>query len=261
LRILFIGDVVGRVGRETVAGLMPDLREEHAPDLVIANCENAAGGLGITERTVRELLGSGVDVLTTGDHVWDRKEAPKVLETERRIVRPANYPPGTPGRGRLVAEAGDGTPVGVLSLQGRTFMKPLECPFRTAAAEVEELVGTTPVIVCDFHAEATSEKVAMTEHLAGRVSAVLGTHTHVQTADERIVGGHTAAITDVGMTGPTCSVIGMKRDVALERFLTGRPRRYEPGTGPGMMNAVVLEVDPRTGAASSIERVQATFGE
>jgi len=255
LRILFIGDIVGRTGREVVQGHVPRLREERRLDLVIANCENSAGGLGMTGRTVAEILDAGVDLLTAGDHVWDRKDAAEVLESERRIVRPANYPSGTPGRGSTTLRVGDAA-VGLMSLQGRTFMSPLECPFRTGERVAAELSAATTVVICDFHAEATSEKIALSLYLAGKVSAVIGTHTHVQTADERIVAGHTAAITDVGMTGPSDSVIGMRTDVALDRFLKLRPRRYELGGGPGMLNAVVLEVDERSGAARSIERVR-----
>ncbi|MBD3348483.1 MAG: metallophosphoesterase [Candidatus Eisenbacteria bacterium] len=257
MKTLFIGDIVGRVGRETVGALLPGLRERHGIDLVVANCENAAGGLGITERTVREILNAGVDLLTTGDHTFDRKEAPEVLERESRIVRPANYPPGTPGRGSTTLDIDGEVTVGLMSLQGRTFMGALDCPFRAGLVVADRLGETTPIIICDFHAEATSEKIALTYHLAGRVTAVLGTHTHVQTADERIVAGHTAAITDAGMTGPSDSVIGMKKSVALDRFLKARPRRYEIGDGTGVLNGVLLEIDTRSGAAVSIERLKA----
>ncbi len=255
MRILFIGDVVGRTGRETLAALLPDLKVAHGIQLTIANCENAAGGLGITERKARELTVAGVDVLTGGDHIWDRQEALELLEADRRIIRPANYPPGTPGRGIVTVTTRDCPPVAVLNLQGRTFMKPIDCPFRVGASMVDEVLRTTRLVVVDFHAEATSEKVALTHHLAGKASAVLGTHTHVQTSDERIVAGHTAAITDVGMTGPSDSVIGMRTDVALHRFITGRPQRYKTGEGPGIMNAVVVELEDSTGRALSIERL------
>lgn len=255
MKILFIGDVVGRVGRETVAALLPRLKSAHDIDLTIANCENAAGGLGITERTARELLVAGVDVLTGGDHIWDKQEAAELLDRERRIVRPANHPPGTPGRGSLIVSPPGAASTAVLNLQGRTFMKPLDCPFRIGAQAVDQLLETTRVVIVDFHAEATSEKAALTWYLAGRATAVLGTHTHVQTSDERIVRGHTAAITDVGMTGPTESVIGMRTEVALHRFVAGRPARYKVGEAPGVLSAVVLDVDEKTGAARSIERL------
>lgn len=256
MKILFIGDVVGRVGRETVAALLPGLKAAHDIQLTIANCENAAGGLGITERKARELFVAGVDILTSGDHIWDRQEALELLESDRRIIRPANYPPGTPGRGCVTVPPRGGAAVTVLNLQGRTFMKPIDCPFRVGERMVEEALETSRVVIVDFHAEATSEKIALTWHLAGKASAVLGTHTHVQTCDERIVKGHTAAITDVGMTGPMDSVIGMRTDVALERFITAQPRRYKIGEGDGILNAVALDIDDSTGAARSIERVR-----
>ncbi len=238
-----------------LAALLPDLKAAHDIDLTIANCDNVAGGLGITERKARELFVSGVDVLTGGDHMWDRQEAEGLIESDRRIVRPANYPPGTPGRGVTVVTPSGGVPVAVVSLQGRTFMKPIDCPFRVGVVVVEEARRTTPVVIVDFHAEATSEKIALTLHLAGKASAVVGTHTHVQTSDERIVDGHTAAITDIGMTGPEDSVIGMMSDVALYRFITGRPQRYKAGEGPGVMNAVIVDVDEASGGARSIERL------
>jgi metallophosphoesterase (TIGR00282 family) len=255
LRILFIGDVVGRVGRDAVTALLPSLARDHGVDVTIANAENAAGGLGVTDRTVGELLDAGVDVLTTGDHVWDRQEAEELLDGDLPLLRPANYPPDTPGRGCMVFSSPEAGSVAVLSLQGRTFMKPLDCPFHVGSRLVDRLRAESPVVIVDFHAEATSEKIALAWHLAGRATAVIGTHTHVQTSDERIVDGHTAAITDVGMTGPVDSVIGMKKEVALRRFVTGRPARYKIGEGRCVLSAVVLDVDGETGAARSIERV------
>jgi metallophosphoesterase (TIGR00282 family) len=255
LRILFIGDVVGRVGRNTVRELLPGLRERRRVDLVIANAENAAGGIGLTEKTGRELLRAGVDVLTSGNHIWDKREGGALVAEWRELLRPANYPPGAPGRGAAVFRAADGTAVGVVNLQGRVFMQEIDCPFRVGSRLVEELRGTTPVILVDLHAEATSEKAALAWHLAGRVSAVVGTHTHVQTADEAILDRHTAFITDVGMTGPSDSIIGVRKDLSVARFVTQLPQRFEAAGGAGVLSGVVIDVDPGTGAAAGIERV------
>jgi metallophosphoesterase (TIGR00282 family) len=255
LRILFIGDVVGRVGRTTVRELLPGIRERRRVDLVVANAENAAGGIGLTEKTGRELLRAGVDVLTSGNHIWDKREGGELTESWGELLRPANYPPGTPGRGGGVFTADDGTGVGVINLQGRVFMQEIDCPFREASRLVEELRATTPVILVDLHAEATSEKAALAWHLAGRVSAVVGTHTHVQTADERILDHHTAFITDVGMTGPWDSVIGIRKELSIARFVTQLPQRFEAAPGPGVLSGVVIDVDPKTGAATAIKRV------
>lgn len=258
MKILFIGDIVARPGRGAVASLLPGIVREHAIDFTIANCDNAAGGLGITRKTAGELLGLGIDVLTGGDHVWDRQDARSYLDETDRLLRAANAAPGVPGVGHGVYAATAGVRVAVVHLQGRVFMNSSDCPFRTGAALVEEMLERTPVVVVDVHAEATSEKVAMGRHLAGRATAVLGTHTHVQTADERIIEGHTAYITDVGMTGPLDSVIGMRTEVALSRFLYQLPRRYEAASGPAALSAVVLDVDETTGAARSIERLSRT---
>lgn len=255
MRILVIGDVVGRVGRSTVRELLPTLRERYGADMTIANAENAAGGIGLTEKTGRELLRCGIDVLTSGNHIWDKREGTALVESWDELLRPANYPPGTPGRGAAVYTAGDGSQVGVVNLQGRVFMQEIDCPFREGARLVDELCARTPVIVVDVHAEATSEKAALAWHLAGRASAVVGTHTHVQTADECILGGHTAFITDVGMTGPSDSVIGVRKDLSIARFVTQLPQRFEAAGGPGVLSAVVIDVDPSTGAATGIERV------
>jgi len=257
LKILFIGDVVGRVGRNTVRELLPGIRGRYGVDLTIANAENAAGGIGLTEKTGRELLRCGIDVLTSGNHIWDKREGGALVGSWGELLRPANYPPGAPGRGCAVFEAGDGTDVGVINLQGRVFMQEIDCPFREGSRLVDELRARTPVILVDLHAEATSEKAALAWHLAGRASAVVGTHTHVQTADEAILDGHTAFITDVGMTGPSDSIIGVRKELSIARFVTQLPQRFEAATGPGVLSAVVIEIDPSTGAATGIERVMA----
>jgi hypothetical protein len=238
-----------------------DLVQKHQIDITIANGENAAGGIGITRVVAQELLECGVDVLTTGNHVWRQRDALDLVEEERRVLRPANYPPGAPGRGAEVYETSGGHLVGVLSLVGRTFMNAVDCPFRAADGEIESLRGRTPLIVVDMHAEATSEKVAMGWYLDGRVSLVVGTHTHVRTADERILPRGTAYITDVGMTGPRDSVLGMKIDPVIRRFLTALPERFELAEGPVMLNAIIVDVDAETGKAQKIERVLELVGE
>lgn len=258
LRILFVGDVVGRVGREAVAVLLPELKERHAVDFTIANCENAAGGIGITERTGDELFALGIDALTSGNHVWDKREVYPYLDSCGRIVRPANYPQGVPGKGFVVLRASSGTRVGVVNLQGRVFMQETDCPFRVGARIVDEIRRETPIVVVDIHAEATAEKQALAWHLAGRATAVLGTHTHIQTADERILDGHTAYITDVGMTGPIDSVIGIRKELSIARFLTQLPQRFAVAGGSASLCGVVVDADDATGAAVSIERVAST---
>jgi hypothetical protein len=255
INILFLGDIVGRPGREAVRVRLPELVREHAADLVIANGENLAGGLGVTPETAQEMLALGVDVLTMGNHVWKHREFMEYAKSEARILRPVNYPPGAPGYGAGVFQSHSGVTVGVLNLIGRIFMEPLDCPFRAADAEIEALRGKTRVIVVDFHAEATSEKVALGWHLSGRVSALIGSHTHVQTADERILPPGTAYITDVGMVGPRDSVIGVKRELIISRFRTGLPTKFEVATGPAVLCAVVVAVDTETGLARSITRV------
>jgi len=254
LNILFIGDVIGRPGRDAVAARLSELVRRHKIDFTIANAENAAGGLGVTPAVADELLSAGVDCLTTGNHIWKHREFVPYATTERRVVRPANYPPGVPGRGSEVYAARGGS-VGVLNVVGRVFMEALDCPFRAADREIEALRGKTKVLVVDIHAEASSEKVALGWYLDGRVGAAIGTHTHIQTADERILPKGTAYITDVGMTGPRDSVIGIKRDPVIERFLTGMPTRFEVATGPVVLSGVVVAIDAETGNARSIERV------
>ena len=255
MNLLFIGDIVGRPGRRAVSTRLAELVRSHHIDFTIANAENAAGGLGVTPVVAEELLEAGVDVLTTGNHVWRHREAVAFAEAEHRLLRPANYPPGTPGRGAEAFMTAHSGPVGVLSLVGRVFMDPLDCPFRVADREIEALRGRTKVVVVDMHAEATSEKIAMAWYLDGRVSAVIGTHTHVQTADERVLPKGTAYITDVGMTGPRDSVLGISTEPVVERFLTSMPTRFEVATGPSILNAVIADINPETGAARSITRV------
>ncbi len=254
MRILMIGDVIGQPGRRTVRSLVSDMRREHGIDLVIANGENTAGGFGLTVDTAYELLDSGVDILTSGNHIWDQKEMIPHLDEGLPVIRPANYP-DAPGRGSLIQDN-----VMVINLQGRVFMPPLDCPFRTADRILQEAEnsGLPPVIIVDFHAEATSEKQAMGWYLDGRVGAVLGTHTHVGTVDTRILPKGTAYVTDVGMTGPVNSVIGSDTGAVLERFLTALPQRLQVARGPTVLNSVLVEIDPDTGNAQSIQRLDRT---
>jgi metallophosphoesterase (TIGR00282 family) len=251
--LLFIGDIVGQPGRRALQKFLPRLAEKHKPSVVVANGENAAGGSGLTEEIGRELL-QEVDVLTSGNHIWDKKEVLPYLEKEKRLLRPANYPPGTPGFSSYLFQDPRGFQVGILNLQGRVFMEPIDCPFRRADEEVAALRAVTPIVLVDFHAEATSEKQAMGWHLEGRASAVIGTHTHVPTADERVLPGGTAVLTDVGMAGARNSVIGISREQALQRFLTSRPVRFEPGKDGLFLSAAVVEVDAQSGRALSVVR-------
>ena len=256
MRILFIGDIVGKPGREALRLLLPQLAKKYKVDFSIANAENAAGGSGITPRIAEELFGFGLNMLTSGDHIWKRKEVLEILDSEMRILRPANYPPGSPGRGWGSIETKKGKTLGVINLEGRVFMSTLDCPFKCAKEALEELKEKTSVILVDIHAEATSEKIALGWFLDGMVSAVLGTHTHVQTADERILPGGTAYITDLGMTGPYDSVIGRKVEQILARFLTQMPVRFEMAQDNVQLHGVVLDIDEKTGKATSIERIQ-----
>jgi metallophosphoesterase (TIGR00282 family) len=258
MKLLFIGDVVGRPGRELLRKGLRPLTDHHGADLVIANVENAAAGFGITRDIGDTFLEWGVDVMTTGNHVWDKKEALDYIASERRLLRPANYPAGVPGRGAYVAQTRDGRAVGVINVMGRVFMTPIDDPFQVVLREIEAMRARTKVIVVDFHAEATSEKIAMGWHLDGRVTLVVGTHTHVQTADERILPKGTAYLTDSGMTGPHDSIIGMEVDPSLARFLTGMPSRFEPATANPRLNGVVVEVDDKTGRAARITRISYT---
>jgi len=261
MNILMIGDIVGRPGRVIVERSLVALREEHQIDVVIANCENAAGGAGITPSTADDLFRAGVDVLTSGNHVWKKREAYELLKLDPRVIRPANYPDGAPGSGATVVESLSGQKVGVLNVMGRVFMEALDCPFRAAERELARLSLITPVIIVDMHAEATSEKVAMGWFLDGKVSCVFGTHTHIPTADERILPQGTAFITDVGMTGPYDSVIGRKVDQILERFLHQLPMRSEVADGNVQLRGLIVDVDPKSGKALSVERLTHTLDE
>ncbi len=255
LTILMIGDVFGEPGRKAVFGLLPRLKAEHGVDFTIANVENAAGGAGVTPAIARAFLAAGVDVLTSGNHIWDKKEIVEFIVKENCLLRPANYPPGTPGVGAIVLKAG-AHKVGVLNLMGRIFLPTTDCPFRTADEELPRLREETPVIVVDMHGEATSEKQAMGWYLAGRASAVLGTHSHVQTADDRILPGGTAYLTDLGMTGPIDSVIGVVKEIIIQRFVSQLPARFEPAKGPTRLQGAIVRVDPETGQALTIRRLQ-----
>jgi metallophosphoesterase (TIGR00282 family) len=261
LKILIVGDVVGRPGRVAIQRLLPALREELRVDLAVVNCENAAGGAGITPSTAEELFRAGADVLTSGNHVWKKKEVFELLKLDHRVLRPANYPDAAPGFGAVVIEAHSGHKVGILNLQGRVFMEPIDCPFRVADREVTRLRMTTPIIIVDMHAEATSEKIALGWYLDGRISAQVGTHTHIPTADERILPKGTAYVTDLGMTGPYESVIGRKVDQIMERFLTGVMTRSEVADGDIQLHGVLVRVEAATGRALHIERVTRTLAE
>jgi len=252
---MIIGDVVGSPGREALKRCVALLREQHQIHACIANGENAAGGFGLTAQTAEEMFASGIDFITGGNHIFDKRDFGEYLESSNRVIRPANYPPAVPGRGAGTFAA-DGVTVGVLNLMGRTFMPPTDDPFRCADAMVSDLRRRTPVIVVDLHAEATSEKVAMGRYLDGRVSCVVGTHTHVQTADEQIFPGGTAYISDLGMTGPMDGVIGMEQGAVLDRFLTGLSERFNvQKSGMKQFNAAVVSIDRGTGKATEIKRI------
>ncbi len=255
MRVLFIGDVISKTGRRALAEGLPRLRERLAVDLCIANVENAAGIFGVTLKVVDEIVAAGVDLMTSGNHVWDKREGVALLDARDDILRPANYPPGVPGKGVAVREY-RGTPVAAVSLQGRTFMTPIDCPFRCADAVLAEIPAGVKVILVDFHAEATSEKQALGAYLDGRARAVVGTHTHVQTADERILPGGTAFITDVGMAGPVDSVIGVRKDLVIEKFLRALPVRFDVAAGAAVIGALLVDVDEATGRAREVRRVQ-----
>lgn len=256
MKILYIGDTVANAGRTIVRTQLKHLQLEHSIDLTILNCENAAIGNGVTPQMADEFADWGVDVLTSGNHIWNKKEILPYLNRNSRILRPANYPPGTPGRGLAVVKTRSGENAAVLNLQGRVFMPPIDDPFRVADAQLAEVPSDVKVIFVDMHAEATSEKVAMGWYLDGRVSAVVGSHTHIPTADETILPGGTAYQTDAGMTGPFHSVIGVMKEAAIKRFLTQMPERFEPASQDVRLNAVVIDVDSETGRARSILRVQ-----
>jgi len=260
LNILFIGDIVGRIGRNAIADNLASLIGQYDIAFTIINAENAAGGFGLTLDTAAQLLEAGADCLTSGNHIWAQKEAEELLNQEQRVLRPANYPPGAPGRGAAVYQAIDGTRVGVINLLGRVFMEPVDCPFRCAEREIENVSSVADLIVVDFHAEATSEKQAMGYFLDGRVTAVIGTHTHIQTSDEKVLPGGTAYITDCGMTGPDDTVIGIDKHIIIEKFVSGRPQRFEvPKSGPCLISGVVIKCNLQNGLAETIERIDITY--
>lgn len=255
MNILVIGDIVGRPGRRAIKALLPALRQEHQIDFVIANAENAAGGRGLTLDIMEELLFMGIDVLTMGNHVWDNKDILRFIDDEPRLIRPLNYPGPCPGQGYHVYTAGFNKKVAVVNASGRVFLPPLDCPFATADAVVEGLRDQADIIIVDFHAEATSEKVAFGYYFDGRVQAVLGTHTHIQTSDERILPLGTAYITDLGMTGPYESVLGMKKELVLEKFLSGRPVRLEVASGAAQLQGALLIINEDSDQVSKIVRI------
>jgi len=259
IKIFFIGDINGRPGRDALASLLGPFVKEHGINFVIANGENSAAGFGITAEVTRSLLGIGINAITTGNHIWDKKDIIHVIDHMPELLRPNNLPPGNPGKGfgifEAKNEAGEAVKVGVICLVGRIFMQPVDCPFRSADFAVEEIRKTTPVIITDMHAEATSEKQALAYYLDGRVSAVLGTHTHVQTADERILRNGTAYLTDAGMTGSVDSVIGVKKEMIVRKFLTFMPEKFEIADKEVKINGAVVTVDEKTGRSISIERI------
>lgn len=260
VRILFIGDIVGKSGRLALEDFLPQLVGRREIDFVMANAENAAGAAGLTPKVADELFAIGVDVLTSGNHIWKKREIEPYLENSRKVLRPANYPPGAPGRGYGLLRTSAGISVGVINLEGRVFMKPLDCPFRTADDIVEQLTEKASILIVDFHAEATSEKRALGWYLDGRVSAVIGTHTHVQTADEHISASGTAYITDVGMTGAINSVLGIRKDEAIAQLITQTPKRFLPAKGRRQLQAVIVDVSVEEGRAQAIERISKTDG-
>ncbi|KMM38638.1 TIGR00282 family metallophosphoesterase [Guptibacillus hwajinpoensis] len=254
MKILFIGDVVGSPGRNMISTYLPRLKRKYKPTFTIVNGENAASGRGITEKIYRGFLEAGAQVITMGNHTWDNREIFEFIDRAPKLVRPANFPPGTPGNGSTIVNI-NGVEVGVINLQGRTFLPAIDDPFTKADELIEEMRERTPVIFVDFHAETTSEKQAMGWYLDGRVTAVVGTHTHVQTADERILPGGTGYLTDVGMTGPYDGILGMEREAVIKKFLTTMPVRFEVTKGREQLSGVILTLDPKTGKATKIERI------
>ncbi len=256
MKILFIGDIVGSPGREAIKKLVGPLKQELEIDFVIANAENASGGSGITSKVSAELFDSGVDVITSGDHIWKKNEIFELINQEERILRPLNFPSGAPGRGASVFIAKNGIKVGVINVNGRVFMDALDCPFKTTLKAAQELAEETKIIIVDIHAEATSEKVALGWYLDGKVSAIFGTHTHIQTADEKILPKGTAYITDVGMTGPYDSVIGRRIEDVLTRFLSSIPIKFEVAQDNIQLHGALVDIDEKSGKARSILRIQ-----
>jgi metallophosphoesterase (TIGR00282 family) len=260
VKVLFIGDIVGNPGRKAAKEMIQTIKKETTIDFCIANGENAAGGRGITYVVAQEMYKSGVDVITTGNHVWAKSEVLSFIDSDTRIVRPANYPLNLPGRGHTVYESGE-LKIGVVNLLGRVFMEGTDCPFMAAEREIEYLKKLAKVIIVDIHAEATSEKCALAWHLDGRVSCVIGTHTHVQTSDERILPFGTGFITDVGMTGPYEGIIGVKREIIIDKFLTHMPVKFEVAKGKLQFNAVILEIDEKSGKTLNIQRISHLLNE
>ncbi len=256
MKVLCIGDIMGEPGRRVVARALPRLVAQRQVDVVIGNGENVAGGFGITPELAEELFDIGLSVITTGNHAWDKKEALEYFPRQSRLLRPANYPPGVPGNGSVVVETPGGERLGVLQLMGRAYMPTIDCPFQVAKRELEKIKLETAAIIVEMHAEATSEKMAMGHYLDGDVTVVVGTHTHVQTADEQILPKGTAYITDIGMSGPLHSVIGVRKELAIEKFLTGMPRRFEVASGPSVFCALLIELDGRLGKAIDMERIR-----
>jgi 2',3'-cyclic-nucleotide 2'-phosphodiesterase len=254
MKFLFIGDVVGSPGRKMIEQYLPKLKEKHKPNIIVINGENAAGGKGITEKIYRTFLEQGAHVVTLGNHAWDQRDIFEFIDDAKSLIRPANFPEGVPGKGIVYVQV-EHMEVAVINLQGRTFLPAIDCPFKKADELIEEATRRTPMILIDFHAEATSEKQAMGWYLDGRVSAVVGTHTHVQTADARILPKGTAYITDVGMTGPYDGILGVDREAVLRKFLTSLPVRFEVKEGRSQLNAVLIDVDEKTGRANKIERI------
>lgn len=259
MKILCLGDIVGRPGRDALLNCLPQIRKDHAIDAVIVNAENAAGGSGLTTKFANQFLEGGCDVLTLGDHVWDQKDLESFLDESPQIVRPANFPAGAPGKGSCIWEVG-GVKIGVINLLGRTFMRYLvECPYRMARELIDEIKQQTSVIVVDFHAETTSEKVAMGHYLDGHASIVFGTHTHIQTADDVILEDGTAYITDLGMSGPYDSVIGQEKEMIIKRFLTSRPAKFQVAKNRVLLCGIIVDVDPQSGKATRIQRLQHAY--
>jgi metallophosphoesterase (TIGR00282 family) len=256
MKVLYIGDIMGEPGRRAVGRAVPRLVSQRNIDVVVGNGENAAGGFGITPELAEELFKIGLSAITTGNHAWDKKEILDYFPRERRLLRPANYPDGVPGQGSVIVNTKAGEEIGILQLMGRAYMPTLDCPFQVAKREMAKLRQRVAAVLVDMHAEATSEKMAMGHYLDGEATAVVGTHTHVQTADEQILPRGTAYLTDIGMTGPLHGVIGVKKELAIEKFLTGMPRRFEVAGGPTVFCAVLIELDARIGKALSIERVR-----
>ncbi len=257
MRILFIGDVVGNPGRKVLREIIPKIKAEKKHDFCIANAENAAGGSGLTYSTVKEIFLSGVDVITTGNHVWSKREVLNFIESEQSVLRPANYPPELPGKGSVIMQAGrnGGIQIGILNVMGRVYMDSIDCPFRTALKETEYLRSFTNIIIVDMHAEATSEKNALAWYLDGKVSCVIGTHTHIQTADERILPMGTGYITDAGMTGPHDGILGVDKDIILDKFLKHMPVKFEVAKGRTQFNGLLVDINESTGRTTRLERL------